>query len=176
MISSAIPKGELRDRAGGDLSRQPRRNPTPPIRRLGGGDCVRQKEGPVHLLPPKHIFETSPTKLMKSEGYGSGYGVRPRQPRTRLIFRPGLFPGSAGPPRLFMIPPDRGFERERSASGGWITGRSCGRSGAERIAQLVPRNLLVSRTRRGTQCCGAEPGTHGVCPKIGPTAQRVAPP
>ena len=49
------------------------------------------------LLPPKHILN-APTKLMKDEGYGKGYQLRPRP--ARRLFRPGLFPREDGPPDL----------------------------------------------------------------------------
>jgi putative ATPase len=50
------------------------------------------KEG-GSLLPPKHILN-SPTKLMKSEGYGDGYQYDHDTPEAFL--RPRLFPGSLG--------------------------------------------------------------------------------
>ena len=59
------------------------------------GAAMRAAKEGGSLLPPKHILN-SPTKLMKSEGYGGGYAIRPR--RAGGVFRPGVFPGRAGPP------------------------------------------------------------------------------
>ena len=60
------------------------------------------------LPPPKHILN-APTRLMKEEGYGSGYAYDHD--------RPGAFSGQNYFPdamerRTFYDPPDRGFERE----------------------------------------------------------------
>jgi len=60
------------------------------------------------LLPPKHILN-SPTRLMKSEGYGSGYEYDHDTPEAFSGTR--LFSGGPWPPD-FYDPPDRGFERE----------------------------------------------------------------
>ena len=49
------------------------------------------------LAPPKHILN-APTRLMKSEGYGSGLRLRPRH-RIRLL-RPGLLSAGDGAARL----------------------------------------------------------------------------
>ena len=71
-------------------------------------DAARRKQG-GSLLPPKHILN-SPTKLMKSEGYGGGYRIRSRSRRKRFQGRT-TFPEALGR-RTFYDPPDRGFERE----------------------------------------------------------------
>lgn len=60
------------------------------------------------LLPPRHILN-APTKLMKSEGYGSGYQYDHDQPDA--FSGQGYFPEAMGR-RRFYEPPDRGFERE----------------------------------------------------------------
>ena len=60
------------------------------------------------LLPPKHILN-SPTQLMKSEGYGSGYEY---DHDTQDAFSgQDYFPEALGR-QTFYDPPDRGFERE----------------------------------------------------------------
>jgi putative ATPase len=65
------------------------------------------KEG-GSLLPPKHILN-SPTKLMKSEGYGDGYQY---DHDTREGFSgQDYFPEALGR-QTFYDPPERGFERE----------------------------------------------------------------
>ena len=61
------------------------------------GAAMRAAKEGGSLLPPKHILN-SPTKLMKSEGYGARLRIRSR--RAGRLLRPGLFPGSAGPPDL----------------------------------------------------------------------------
>jgi putative ATPase len=60
------------------------------------------------LLPPRHILN-APTKLMKSEGYGSGYQYDHDMPDA--FSGQDYFPESMGR-RTFYDPPDRGFERE----------------------------------------------------------------
>jgi len=65
------------------------------------------KEG-GSLLPPKHILN-SPTNLMKSEGYGSGYEYDHDAPDA--FSGQEYFPDAMGHP-TFYDPPDRGFERE----------------------------------------------------------------
>jgi putative ATPase len=60
------------------------------------------------LLPPKHILN-SPTKLMKSEGYGGGYVYDHDTPEA--FSGQDYFPEALGR-QTFYDPPDRGFERE----------------------------------------------------------------
>src|SRR6478752_6221012 len=60
------------------------------------------------LLPPKHILN-SPTKLMKSEGYGGGYEYDHDAPDA--FSGQEYFPEALGR-QTFYEPPDRGFERE----------------------------------------------------------------
>ncbi|MFD1330530.1 replication-associated recombination protein A [Methylopila musalis] len=60
------------------------------------------------LLPPKHILN-APTKLMKSEGYGSGYAYDHDAPDA--FSGQDYFP-EAMRRRRFYDPPERGFERE----------------------------------------------------------------
>jgi putative ATPase len=65
------------------------------------------KEG-GSLLPPKHILN-SPTKLMKSEGYGAGYVYDHDTPEG--FSGQEYFPDEIGH-QTFYDPPERGFERE----------------------------------------------------------------
>ncbi len=60
------------------------------------------------LLPPKHILN-APTRLMKDEGYASGYRYDHDQPDA--FSGQDYFPEKMGR-RSFYEPPDRGFERE----------------------------------------------------------------
>jgi putative ATPase len=60
------------------------------------------------LLPPKHILN-APTKLMKGEGYGTGYDYDHDAPDA--FSGQDYFPESLGR-RRFYDPPERGFERE----------------------------------------------------------------
>lgn len=60
------------------------------------------------LLPPKHILN-APTKLMKSEGYGTGYAYDHDAPDA--FSGQDYFPEALGRQK-FYDPPDRGFERE----------------------------------------------------------------
>jgi putative ATPase len=65
------------------------------------------KEG-GSLLPPKHILN-SPTRLMKSEGYGEGYEYDHDTPEA--FSGQDYFPEAMGR-QTFYDPPERGFERE----------------------------------------------------------------
>jgi putative ATPase len=60
------------------------------------------------LLPPKHILN-APTKLMKGEGYGSGYIYDHDTPEA--FSGQDYFPEKMGR-HTFYDPPERGFERE----------------------------------------------------------------
>jgi len=72
-----------------------------------GAAMAVAKEG-GSLLPPKHILN-SPTKLMKQEGYGSGYQYDHDAPEA--FSGQDYFPEALGR-RSFYDPPERGFERE----------------------------------------------------------------
>jgi len=65
------------------------------------------KEG-GSLLPPKHILN-APTKLMQSEGYGSGYDYDHDAPDA--FSGQNYFPDELGRQK-FYEPVERGFERE----------------------------------------------------------------
>jgi putative ATPase len=60
------------------------------------------------LMPPRHILN-APTKLMKGEGYGSGYRYDHDEPDA--FSGQDYFPEKMGR-RKFYDPVDRGFERE----------------------------------------------------------------
>ena len=60
------------------------------------------------LLPPKHILN-APTNLMRSEGYGAGYGYDHDAPDA--FSGQNYFPDALGR-KTFYDPPERGFERE----------------------------------------------------------------
>jgi putative ATPase len=60
------------------------------------------------LLPPKHILN-APTRLMKTEGYGSGYRYDHDEPDA--FSGQDYFPEKMGR-HTFYEPPDRGFERD----------------------------------------------------------------
>jgi putative ATPase len=72
------------------------------------GAAMRAAKEGGSLLPPKHILN-SPTKLMKSEGYGSGYEYDHDAPDA--FSGQDYFPEALGR-QNFYDPPDRGFERE----------------------------------------------------------------
>jgi putative ATPase len=72
------------------------------------GAAMRTAKEAGSLLPPKHILN-SPTKLMKSEGYGSGY--RYDHDTEEAFSGQDYFPEALGR-QTFYDPPDRGFERE----------------------------------------------------------------
>ncbi len=70
--------------------------------------AVRSAKQNGSLSPPKHILN-APTKLMKSEGYGSGYAYDHDAPDA--FSGQDYFPESMGR-QQFYDPPERGFERE----------------------------------------------------------------
>jgi putative ATPase len=72
------------------------------------GAAMRAAREGGSLLPPKHILN-SPTRLMKSEGYGSGYEYDHDTPEA--FSGQDYFPEALGR-QTFYDPPDRGFERE----------------------------------------------------------------
>jgi putative ATPase len=72
------------------------------------GAAMRTAKQAGSLLPPKHILN-APTKLMKAEGYASGYEYDHEAPDA--FSGQDYFPEALGR-QTFYDPPDRGFERE----------------------------------------------------------------
>jgi putative ATPase len=72
------------------------------------GAAMRAAKEAGSLLPPKHILN-APTKLMRSEGYGSGYDYDHDAPDA--FSGQDYFPEQLGR-QTFYDPPERGFERE----------------------------------------------------------------
>jgi putative ATPase len=72
------------------------------------GAAKRTAKEAGSLLPPKHILN-APTRLMKEEGYGSGYDYDHDAPDA--FSGQDYFPEALGR-QTFYDPPDRGFERE----------------------------------------------------------------
>src|ERR1700760_3679656 len=72
------------------------------------GAAMRTAKQNGSLLPPKHILN-SPTKLMRDEGYGSGYEYDHDTPEG--FSGQDYFPEALGR-QNFYDPPERGFERE----------------------------------------------------------------
>jgi putative ATPase len=72
------------------------------------GAAMRTAKEAGSLLPPKHILN-SPTKLMREEGYGSGYEYD--HDTTEGFSGQDYFPEALGR-KTFYDPPERGFERE----------------------------------------------------------------
>ncbi len=72
------------------------------------GAATRTAKQGGSLLPPKTILN-APTKLMKGEGYGSGYRYDHDEPDA--FSGQNYFPEQLGR-QIFYDPPDRGFERE----------------------------------------------------------------
>jgi putative ATPase len=73
---------------------------------FGAAKRVAKEAG--SLLPPKHILN-APTKLMKTEGYGSGYEYD--HDAEEAFSGRDYFPEKLGR-QTFYDPPERGFERE----------------------------------------------------------------
>jgi putative ATPase len=72
------------------------------------GQAMKVAKEAGSLLPPKHILN-APTRLMKQEGYGSGYEYDHNAPDA--FSGQDYFPDALGR-QTFYDPPDRGFERE----------------------------------------------------------------
>ena len=72
------------------------------------GEAMRTAKEAGSLLPPKHILN-APTKLMKTEGYGSGYEYD--HDADEAFSGQDYFPEKLGRQK-FYDPPERGFERE----------------------------------------------------------------
>ena len=72
------------------------------------GAAMRTAKEAGSLLPPKHILN-APTKLMKTEGYGSGYAYD--HDAEDAFSGQDYFPEALGR-QQFYDPPERGFERE----------------------------------------------------------------
>jgi putative ATPase len=72
------------------------------------GAAMRTAKEAGSLLPPKHILN-APTKLMKTEGYGSGYEYD--HDSEEAFSGQDCFPEALGR-HQFYDPPERGFERE----------------------------------------------------------------
>jgi putative ATPase len=72
------------------------------------GAAMRTAKQAGSLLPPKHILN-APTKLMQTEGYGSGYAYDHDAPEG--FSGQDYFPEQLGRQK-FYDPPERGFERE----------------------------------------------------------------
>ena len=72
------------------------------------GAAMRTAKEAGSLLPPKHILN-APTKLMQTEGYGSGYEYDHDAPEA--FSGQNYFPEELGRQK-FYDPPERGFERE----------------------------------------------------------------
>src|SRR5271156_5544158 len=72
------------------------------------GAAMRSAKEAGSLLPPKHVLN-APTKLMKTEGYGSGYEYD--HDFEEAFSGQDYFPEALGR-QQFYDPPDRGFERE----------------------------------------------------------------
>ena len=70
--------------------------------------AMRKAKEHGSLRPPAHILN-APTKLMKEEGYGSGYRYDHDEPDA--FSGQDYFPEALGRQK-FYDPPDRGFERE----------------------------------------------------------------
>jgi putative ATPase len=72
------------------------------------GAAMRTAKQAGSLLPPKHILN-APTRLMQSEGYGTGYEYD--HDAADAFSGQDYFPESLGR-QTFYDPPERGFERE----------------------------------------------------------------
>ena len=61
------------------------------------GEAMRTAKEGGSLLPPKHILN-APTKLMKTEGYGSGYDYD--HDTAEAFSGQDYFPGNSRPPAI----------------------------------------------------------------------------
>src|ERR1700742_3539204 len=104
------------------------------------GAAMRTAKQAGSLLPPKHILN-APTKLMKEEGYGSGYAYDHDAPEA--FSGQNYFP-DALERQTFYDPPDRGFEREiRKRLDYWAKLRAQRGNGA--ISPRTSRSATVAK-------------------------------
>ena len=75
---------------------------------VGFGAARQAAKETGSLMPPMHILN-APTKLMKSEGYGSGYEYDHDAPQA--FSGQDYFPEEVGRQEFYQ-PVERGFERE----------------------------------------------------------------
>ena len=104
------------------------------------GAAMRTAKEAGSLLPPKHILN-APTKLMKSEGYGSGYEYDHDAPEA--FSGQDYFPEATRPAEILRSARAR-LSSARSGSG-WNIGRSCGR---ERSGTLRGASRTTAAGRR----------------------------
>ena len=109
-IFSAARRANWRSPRPWSMSR-PRRNRTRSTRR--SAPLRRSPKQHGSLAPPKTILN-APTRLMKREGYGADYAVRPR--RARRVQRPELLAGSARPPQALRAGRARLRARDQEAA------------------------------------------------------------
>ena len=111
MIFSASPEGELAlAQAVIYVATAPKSNA---VYTAFGAATRAAKEG-GSLLPPKHILN-APTKLMKGEGYGAGYGYDHDAPDA--FSGQNYFPGGARPPEILRAGRARLRARDQEAAG-----------------------------------------------------------
>ena len=142
------------------------------------GAAMRAAKEGGSLLPPKHILN-SPTKLMKSEGYGGGYEYDHDAPDA--FSGQDYFPEALGR-QTFYDPPDRGFEREiRKRLDYWAKLRSgkiiMSRPRQDRPLGATKRPVIAAKPRakpdRAIVRSGARP-YRGVAKPSGRTASIAA--
>ena len=108
------------------------------------GEAMRTAKEAGSLLPPKHILN-APTKLMKTEGYGSGYQY---DHDTRGgVFRPGLFPRAIGAAAVLRSARTRLRARDQKAAG--ILGEAASRAGQHVRSSRGPRQPGGGRQKAG---------------------------
>ena len=89
------------------------------------GAAMRTAKEAGSLLPPKHILN-APTKLMKTEGYGSGYEYD--HDAEEAFSGQDYFPeNSAGGNSTIR----RNAALSAKSKSAWNIGQSCGKSGAQ---------------------------------------------
>ena len=119
------------------------------------------KEGRL-AAAAKHILN-APTKLMKSEGYGSGYYYD--HDTAEAFSGQDYFPGSARPPEILRSARARLRARDQEAAG--VLGRSCGRSAVGMNVGLLPslRSCVPPHglRRRASRSGTGRPNTETVC-------------
>ena len=133
------------------------------------GAAMRTAKEAGSLLPPKHILN-APTKLMKSEGYGSGYEYD--HDAEDAFSGQDYFPEALGRQQFSIRPSAASSVKSASA---WNIGRSCAASGAdvERLARAAPAGRRQADRRaaaspRSPSPWGASGASHQVgCCRLG---------
>ena len=123
------------------------------------GEAMRTAKEAGSLLPPKHILN-APTKLMKTEGYGSGYEYDHDAPEA--FSGQDYFPEAARPPAILRSARARLRARNQEAAG--ILGEAAARAERHVRSNQADHASLAAASRppdRGISIASPLPAARG---------------